>query len=639
MARLARFYEFGGFRLDPDERALYRGNEPVALTPKATETLLALVANAGRVVEKSDLMEAVWRGTFVEESNLSLQIFHLRRALGQQPDGRPYIQTVPRRGFRFLAEVTQPRQPEETTVSILPDLPQARRESAPQYASRYVTWTAVLTVLTLTVAIAWWIRAAAPSVNPGSRVMLAVLPFDHIAADSRNDYLSTGLTEELINRLARLDPDRLGIIGRTSAILYKRSGKDVGQIGKELGVEYVLEGTVRELTGRLRIDVRLIDVPRQSTRWATSVDGDLAEFSDVQTRLAQAVDERIATSLGTSRKASYSHKRRVDPRALSAYQMGRHSFNRLTEAALQNAIDRFNEAVAVQPDYAPGYVGLADAYLMKGFGSASGFEAWSTAKAYAVKAVQLDDSLDRAHAVLAVTKMHSDWDWQGAEREFQRALKINPSSASAHDGYARLLMITGRTEEGIAEQTRAVEADPLAHLFVCNLGFFHYQARQYDRAIGQSRRSLEAFPACPFDHLWAADAYLQKGLASEGIDELKRAVDLHAPGVNALARAYPSRATLDLAYAYAKHGAPQAAIRTLTQLMRTESVDPYLAAPVAVALGDYSEALRLLEEAYERRSFYIPWLAVEPKFDPIRDQPRFAKLVEQLGLKVTRIRG
>lgn len=606
-----RFLEFGGFRLDPDERVVYRGDDPVALTPKAVETLLTLVANAGRIVDKSALMQAVWRDTFVEEGNLSQQIFHLRRALGDQPDGQPYIETVPRRGFRFVADVVDTWEEGQPT----------RRRGWRRGAG----WAAAAAaMLALAITVALWARAAPhPGNSASGRVMIAVLPFDTIGGDPRDDYFSDGLTEEMINRLARLNPARLSVIARTSAMLYKDSQKTIEQIGRELGVDWILEGTVRRSGGRVRVSAQLIEVSDQTHRWASNFDDDSREVLGLQKQIAEAVGRELSIVWPPAAPVPPAQAELVDPRVLTAFFRGRHTFNQLTDGSLQEAIGYFTEALRIQADYAPAYVGLADSYLMEGFRSASGFDAWSKAAAYASKAVELDASAADAHRILAMIRMR-DWDWHGAEQEFRTALELNASSSAAYDAYSRLLQILGRHEEAIAAERRAIELDPLAHVSICNLGFRYYRARQYDAAIDQARRSLQVFPDCPWEYLVIGDSRVQQGSVREAIAAFEKSLDARSS----------TRGTLGLAYAYAAAGDRAAATNLLQELSATQTtVDPYLLAPIYVALDDHDEAFRLLHRAYEQRSLWLPFVNVEPKFDPLHGDPRFDDLLRAIGLR------
>jgi len=397
------FYEFGPFRIDPEERQLLRGQDPVPLTPKAFETLLILIRSSEHVVLKDELMKALWPDSFVEDANLSQNIFILRKALGDSAQDARYIATVPGRGYRFAQKVKQVG-PEEDAL-VIETHSQSRvviKETSPGMISS-LTWgdrriRALGLVLGMAVVLvagylAWRAsRPAAGSANP--RMMLAVLPFQNLTGDPEQEYFADGLTEELITKLGRLHPAQLGVIARTSVMGYKHSDKRLDQIGRELGVQYVLEGSVRRSGDRVRITAQLISVADQSHLWADDYDRKLQDVLTVQDDVAIAVADETQLKLDPTQRTDLARGRTVNPEAYEAYLRGRFFWNKRTEAGFRRSVEYFETAIAKDPAFAQAYAGLADSYLLLG---GYGFEpqkvAMPKAKEAALRALAIDDRL------------------------------------------------------------------------------------------------------------------------------------------------------------------------------------------------------------------------------------------------------
>src|SRR5271157_3632607 len=391
------FFEFGRFRLDPAEKVLFADGQPVPLTLKAFETLLALVESSGHVLEKDELLKRVWPSTFVEEGTLAQNIATLRKALGEGPDQRSYIETVPRRGYRFSAAV------ERVETGTAPEAPR------PRVRRRVIAGAAAGAVLLLA---GWFAREAIrPHGGPTrGKTMLAVLPFVNLNGDdSGEDYFSNGLTEELITQLGSLEPARLGVIARTSAMQYKDSHKDVRQISQELGVDYVLEGSVRRDGDHVRVTAQLIQARDQTHLWANEYDRNLSGILALQSDVAGVVAREIQIRLTPEESARLAVAHPVDPDAYELYLKGRYFWNKRTVVAYEKAIDYFNQAIARDPQYARAYSGLADAYALLGSRANAKIprrKAMPLAKEAALTALKLDDSLAEAHASLAFVEMH-----------------------------------------------------------------------------------------------------------------------------------------------------------------------------------------------------------------------------------------
>jgi TolB-like protein len=469
-----RIFEFGPFRLEPAERRLRRGGTVLPLTPKALDTLLVLVENAGRAVGKDELMEKVWPGTSVGEATLAQNIFALRKALGDPP----HIETVPKFGYRFIA-------------------PMRERPAAPRKA------------------------------------VLVVLPLENLSVDGEQEYFSDGLTDELITQLGRLNPEQLGIIARTSAMKYKLTRKTVAEIGRELGVSHVVAGTVRRAGSRVRVTAQLVDVAGQTHVWGESYDRDFDDILVLQSDIAQAIAREIKIQL-SPRAAARPAGGAIGAPAHEAYLKGRYFWNKRTEDARKKGIGHFQEAIAQEPRYAAAYDGLADSYVMLACrGVLPARETFQKARTAVLKALEIDAALGEGHATLAHVRLH-DWDWTDLDADFQRALDVNPSHAFAYYWYAEYLMAMGRVDESIAMVTIAHEMDPLSSVLSAAFGMLLYLARRYDEAVGLLRGAIDLDAGHFLLHFRLGLVSIQKGWPDAAIDEMQTAVALSGRSTEAL---------------------------------------------------------------------------------------------------------
>ena len=428
----ARVYEFGQFRLEPAERQLLRAGRLVALTPKAFETLHALVAGGGRAVSKDDLMRAVWPDTNVSDATLSQNIFALRKALGEAE----WIETVPKFGYRFVPPV----------------------------------------------------RSLSAAVG---KIVLAVLPFENLSGDPEQEYFSDGLTEEMITQLGRLNPRRIGVIARTSAMRYKLTNKTVAEIGHELGVAYVVEGSVRRAGSRVRVTAQLVQVQDQTHVWAESYERRFDDILMLQSDLARAVAKEIDVTLTPSEARRLARAPAISPLAHEAYLKGRYFWNNRTEDGLKKGIEFFHDAIAHEPDFAAAYDGISDCYVMLACrGVLPARETFQRARTAAGRALELDGALGEGHASMAHVRLH-DWDWDGLDDDFRRALELDPGHAIAYYWYSEYLMAVGRADESIAMVQTAHRMDPLSSVLSASLGMILYLARRYEQSLAGLRKALE----------------------------------------------------------------------------------------------------------------------------------------------------
>ncbi len=611
------FFGFGRFRLDPVDKVLYADGQPVPLTLKAFETLLALAEADGHILTKEDLLKRVWPDTFVEEGTLFQNIATLRKMLGDGPDQRSLIETVPRRGYRL-----------STTVHRV-DVGEPEMPSRPRIRYRMVA-AAVAAVLLLAAWFGWWGSRRAPDPPERGKIRLAVLPFLNLSGDPGQDYFSNGLTEEMITQLGTLEPARLAVIARTSSMQYKDTRKDARQIASELGVNYIMEGSVRRDAGRVRITAKLIRANDQTNLWAQTYDRDLTDILSLQNDVAGAIAREIRLKLTPVANARAASAGSLDPQAHELYLEGRYFWNRRTESGLLKAIESFNGALARAPKYAQAQAGLADAYALLGSlsnATMSRREAMTKAKASALTALELDDSLAEAHTSLAFVLMQYEWDWQGAEREFRRALDLNPNYATAHQWYSLWLMARGRPMEAIEEERQARENDPLSTIVETDTSQLLSSLGRDDEAIRHAQRALELDPGFPLAHLYLAQAYAGKKNYPGAIMEARKALDLSAD---------PAWAQSMLARMYALTGETQKSQGILHTMLETAHRREDLAiclARVYASLGQTEAAFAWLERAYRNHEGGLILLHVDPEFQAMRRDSRFIDLVRRLGLR------
>jgi TolB-like protein/DNA-binding winged helix-turn-helix (wHTH) protein/Flp pilus assembly protein TadD len=567
---------FGTFEVDPSSGELRKRGIRIRLPEQSFKILLMLLMHPGALVTREELRRKLWPdGTFVDfDHGLNAAINRLRVALDDSAGNPRFVETLAHRGYRFIGS------------------------------------------------------AEGPSKGfPGTR--LAVLPFDNLSGDVGQEYFSDGMTEELITQLGRLEPRRLAVIARPSAMRYKGTNKRIDEIGGELSVDFILAGSVRRTGERVRITAQLVQVRDQTQLWAESYDRTLSDILDLQSEVAKAIAREIKFALSPGAQARLTTHREVDPEAYEAYLKGRHYWNKRTEEGLKKAAEYFRQAIEKNPRYALAYSGLADSYTLlgdAGYGCLPPREAARGAKPAAIKALEIDDTLAEAHTSLGSVKEQFEWDWEGAEREYKRALELHPGSAIAHHWYAYLLAQTGRLEEAAAEIGSARELDPLSLIINTDLGWVHYLARRYGQAIEQLLKTLELDSSFIRAHYLLGRSYLEKAMYRESIGNLQRAADLS--GRNPVYVA-------GLGCAYAASGKRDEAAHILNELKETSErryVPCYDIAIVHVTLGQKDDALVWLEKAFEEGSDFKDELGAGPALDPLRSDPRFQDLLRRVGL-------
>lgn len=648
---------FDSFELDLESGELRKAGQPIHLTGQPFRLLALLASHAGHLLSREHIRQEIWGAdTFVDfDQGVNFCIKQIRVALGDDAKNPRYIETLPRRGYRFLGrlEVEGEGAPKAAPSSAIVELtngngrPQvADREGATAAPSVLVEGPAgpspsskrrrhlvalVVVVLAAVLALVGWLvwrkRTTAPGHAAGGRIMLAVLPFDNMSGDREQDYLSDGMTEEMITQLGRLDPDGLGVIARTSAMNYRYDDKDLEEIGQELGVSYLLTGSVRPAGQRIRINAQLIKVSDRTNLWAGSYEREFRDLLSVQAEVATAIAQEIRIRLTSREQQRLAQLRPVNSQAYQAYLKGRFFWNKRSAEKVRKAIEYFEQAIALDPNYAAAHAGLADCYTALGhYGDVAPGTAYPRAKAAATRALEIDDQLAEAHAALAAIKTHYDWDWPGAEREYKRAIRLNPSYASAYQWYATYLAVMGRSDEAARQDARALELDPLSPLISTAVGLHLYYARQYRQAIDQHRKALELEPEFALARLNLGRAYLGAGMFPEAVAELEKAVRLSDRSPAMLAA---------LAQAYGLAGQTERAQELLKEMVarsKTTYVSPFDIALVYIGLRDKDQAFAWLQKAYEEHCPALVYLRLHPWADGLRSDPRFQDLLGRLHL-------
>ncbi len=566
---------FGPFELDLGNCELRRQGVPVRLQPQPFRVLSMLARNGGRLVSRDAIRADIWgSGTFLDfDQSLNYCIRQIRSALDDDVAAPRYVETRQRLGYRFVAPVTG---------------------SPPQPA------------------------------QGGGKIMLVVLPFLNLSGDEDQDYFSDGLTEELTTQLGRLNPERLGVIARTSAMRYKGTTETAEQIGRQLRVNYLLEGSVRRAATRVRIAAQLIQVSDQTHVWAESYERDLGDILALQSDVARAVAREIQVKLGAGEQKRLSATRRMNPHAVEAYLKGRYFWNKRSRDALDKSARYFGMAIEEDPTYAEAYAGLADCYLrMLDFNYMITPDAIARARAATDRALELDDTLAEAHTSLAHRSFH-EFRWTIADRAFRCAIDLNPNYGIAHYYYSNFLAAMRRFDEAVGEAQRAFESDPVSPAAGVNTAFILYLAGQYADAIDHAERALEIDPGYTRTHYHLGLIYEQQGRYDGAIEAFRKALTPTADGPGPRAA---------LAHTYGLAGDRRRVLglsRELEQIARNTYVSPYDFVLVSLALRENEGAMSWLIRAYEARSGYMAFVRADPRLAPLHSDPRYAELMRSM---------
>lgn len=657
-----RYFQFDNFRLYPSEQLLLRDDAPLPLAPKAFDILLFLVQNSGHLVKRDALMEAVWPDSFVEETNITVNVSLLRKTLGGGAQGQPYIETVPRKGYRFNGEVTEVEEADEPKIersapaTLMSEADVAAVAAAPTLATDALVETPpsksappvhtvpsaaaelrtsatrilLLTVVIVGVALAsfyvWWhLRAKSNTVSASER-SIAILPFRPLSATAEDEYLGLGMTDALITRLSNLHKI---IVRPVSAVRKYATADDPIAAGRQLAVQSVLEGSIQRAGDRTRVTVRLLRVADGELLWGDEFDEKFTDMFTVEDSISQKVATALTVNLSGDEQKQLLRPFTENSDAYRLYMKGRFFWNKRTVDGVKKSIDYFQQAIQADPKYALAYAGLADSYTLAGsygYSIMPPTEAMPKSEAAVTKALTLDDSLAEAHASLGYIKFIYDWDWSGAEQEFRRSIALNPLYDTAHHWYSHELVALGRNDEAMAESRRALQISPSDTVMNEHMGWTYLMARDYDHAIQSVRKAIEMEPDFLLAHRVLGLAYQYQGQHNDAIAEFARGVEI-AHG-DPVAKAY-------LARAYAAAGKTQQATEILNQLLQLSSkqyVPPLEIALTYIALGNNNEAFEWLHKAADERASALVYLKANQAFDPIRSDPRYQDVELRLHL-------
>jgi TolB-like protein len=572
-------YKFGKFHLLPSDKQLLCDGAPVPLAPKVFDTLCLLVESGGRLVEKNEFLERVWLGSFVEEVALAHAISQLRKALRNGAEETDFIETVPKRGYRFTAPV---------------EVIRAESDQAP------------------------------------ARATLAVLPFENLGADPEREYLADGLTEEAIAALGQVDPEHLGVIGRTSAMAYKGTTKSLAEIGQELGATFLVEGSIRAERSRLRITTRLVRASDQIQIWSDSHDGEPGNIIEFQRELSVAIAQQIHLRLSPQRLQGLARRQTQDTEAYDLYLRGRYFWNQLSPLTTRRALELYSRATELDPNYALAWCGLADAYASSPInGDANPLEVWPRAREAAARAVSAASSLAQVHASTGFVKFWLDWDWPAAERALRRAVALDPNFSLAHRMLGIVLSHQARHREALAAARRARDVDPLDFTHQALSAQIAFNARDYPAAVEFGRRATVLDPEFWVSYIQLAQAYEQLGQSDAAFEALQKAGQFSSGNSKSIAlRGY-------LFARLGRIGEAREVLKTLEAVSRARYVPPYATALVHAGLGEPDAAFEWLERAYDAHDVHLVFLLLDPKWDPFRADARFLALIENCAFSAS----
>jgi len=631
-----RTIRFGVFELDLRSGELQKQGRKIRLEGQPVQVLICLLENPGELVTREELHRKLWPAdTFVNfEHGLNAAVKRLRQALNDSADNPRFVETLPRRGYRFIAPVQVIPVSGEVPPASAPDpLPEGidQEQVNPSEAtviSEHQRWPhlwkalGLLLLLVLGVSTALIIRSR--SRLPVIR-SLAVLPLENLSGDASQDYFSDGMTDELITELGQIAG--LRVISRTSMMTYKGARKSIPQIAHELNVDAVVEGTVLRSGNQVRITAQLIQAEDDKHLWARSYEGEVRDTFSLQNEVARAIATQIRTKLNAPEDGALRNAKVANPEAYEAYLKGRYFWNKRTGGGLTEAIRYFTQAIDADPNYARAYAGLADSYALAGdwkYGVLAPREAYPKAKAAAAKAIALDSTLGEAHISLAFCLDGFDWNWESGGREYKRGIELSPDYATGHDWYGWHLAEFGRNDEAIAEVETAVSLDPLSLIIGADLAEEFVIAHRFEQAITQSKKTMTLDPFFGNAHYVMGQALAQERRYKEAIAELQKAIEL-SPGGTAFAA--------NLAFAYASSGRTEEALKILNGQKNRPPDSFSNAAEIAliyVGLNDKDQAMLWLEKAYAER--FNPAVLMRPCFDPLRSDARFQDLLRRIGL-------
>jgi TolB-like protein/DNA-binding winged helix-turn-helix (wHTH) protein/tetratricopeptide (TPR) repeat protein len=620
---------FGKFEVDLRAGEMRKGKLKLRLSGQPFQVLTMLLERPGEVVTREELQRRLWPDTFVDvEHNLNTAINKIREVLGDSAESPSYLETLPRRGYRFIGRI-ESGEPEPSPIEPEPPKPFWRWKSVlialaqSLHIPRSLTASAAFfLLLTLSGSFLKW-QLARRAADPSTIRSIAVLPLANLSDDPNQQYLVDGMTEELTSEISQLHS--LRVISRISTMQYRDTHKEAPQIAKELHADGLITGSILQVNDRVRVTVQLIHGPSDVQVWSKSYERDLRDVIAMQHGIAGDIAREVRISLGPQEQAHLARAREVMPEVHEAYLRGRFHLQNGSKASIDRALDYFQQAIRKDVEYAPAYAGVADAYTAMRSIYVAPSEVMPKAKAAALKAVALDETLPEAHVSLGGVLMFYDFDWPGAEREFQRALDIKPSYAEAHDYYAMFLVANQRFQAAVDHILRARQLDPVSGLIAADAAWVFYLKRDYDQLFEHAKAAVELAPNYWLGHLQLGLAYEMKGDFARALQELEQA-----------RRMDDNSAVLEmLAGTYAAAGRPAEARKITEEMVKLSTkryVCAYEVATTYAGLRDRESAFLWLRKSLDERADCSPWIAADPKLDSLRDEPRFQDLLRRLGL-------
>src|SRR6267154_364149 len=628
-----RIIRCGAFEIDLKAFELRKRGLRLKLAEQPFQILAILLEKPGELITRDELRDRLWSGdTFVDfDHGLNNAVMRLREALGDSSDRPRFIETVPRRGYRFVAPIgeIQPsaRAPLAEALGSN-DAPRSISRNARKWLTLpRIAWlsVAVLAVVLVSFVAVHYVQGM-ESAKAAHSMSLVVLPLENLSGDREQDYFADGMTDDLTANLAKIRS--LRVISRSTAMAYKGTHKPLSEIARELRVDAVVEGTVLRAGNRVRITAEMVQVSTDHHLWAETYESQIGDVLALQNRVSSAIVDEIRINLSPEDKQRLAKNPSVSPEAYEDYLKGRYYWNKRSGDGFEKAIGYFEDATRKDPQYALAYAGLADCYGIIGatiYGRLPASDAAPKAKSAATRALEIDPSLAEAETSLATAKFNYDWDWAGAAEGFKKAMQLDPSYATAYQRYSLYLSAMGKFDESFEQIKKARELEPLSISINTSLGWRLYLARQYDRSIAQLSDTSEMDPASEWAHLIFGQALGQRGDLSLAIEELQKAAEL--------SRSSPLTISA-LAHAETLSGNHAGAGKLLTQLetlSKKQYVSPFYVAIVYLGLGKNEAAMNWLEKAYTDRSNGLVFLKVEPELDPLRTNPRFAALQNRLN--------
>jgi TolB-like protein/DNA-binding winged helix-turn-helix (wHTH) protein/Tfp pilus assembly protein PilF len=624
-------YEFEGFELDLKRYELRRNGRVLKLEKLPMELLILLVSKDGELVTREEIVERLWgKDVFVEtEHSVNTAVRKIRQALGDDPDNPRFVKTLVGKGYRFNATISS--RPEQAVISEAKghETVATATAEAGSGARKFWFWgaaAALLIGILLGGNVAGLRDRLLGKTHAAQINSLAVIPLENLSGDKSQEFFADGMTDELITDLAQ--NSNLRVISRTSVMRYKGTRRPLPEIAKELGVDAIVEGTMERSGNRVRVRAQLIRASDDRHLWAESFERDLPDVLGLESEVASSIARQVQMRLLWEHPPA---NRKINPAAYEAYLKGRYVWNRRSESALQEGIQFFKQAIALEPTYAEAYSGLADSYTTLGYLSyLPPREAFPLARAAAKKALSLDAALAEPHASLAYVNFYFDWNWPIAEAEFKKAIALNPNYATAHDYYCYFLTAMQRPAEAKEEIERALQLDPLSVPINTDIGFQMFYVENYDGAIEQLKKTLQMNPKYPLAHLWLGRSYQQKRMFDESMAEYQ-ATDSALPnwvvtiaGIGNLQGL--ARKNVDARLTLAK----------LNAMSESKYVTPYGVALVYAGMGNKDEAFRWLEKAFDDRANWLVWLQFDPRWEALRADPRYAEMVHRMGFPPSR---